>query len=49
MGIDGESVSQMQDLRARVLAREPGDTVVLDVLRDGEEIEIEITLGSATD
>jgi putative serine protease PepD len=49
VAIDGENVSQMQDLRARVLAREPGDTVVLDVLRDGDEIEIEITLGSATE
>jgi putative serine protease PepD len=49
IAIDDQDVSQMQDLRARVLAREPGDTVVLDVLRDGEEIEIELVLGSATD
>jgi S1-C subfamily serine protease len=48
-GIDGESVGQMQDLRARILAIEPGTTVVLDVLRDGEQLQIEVTLGSATD
>ncbi len=49
VGIDGRAVSQMQDLRAQVLAREPGDTVVLDVLREGDEVQVEITLGSATD
>jgi putative serine protease PepD len=48
-GIDGQSVTKMQDLRARVLSREPGDTVVLDVVRDGEELQVEITLGSATE
>ncbi len=46
--MDGERISRMQDLRARVLAREPGETVTLEVLRDGRTLEIEVTLGSAT-
>jgi S1-C subfamily serine protease len=44
--LDAQSVFSIQDLVARVRSYLPGDEVVLDVLRDGEELTIEVTLGT---
>lgn len=49
VAIDGQPVSQMQELRAFVLEAEPGQQVTLTVLRNGEEMTIEVTLGERTD
>ncbi|MBN1136575.1 MAG: PDZ domain-containing protein, partial [Anaerolineae bacterium] len=49
VAIDGQPVSQMEELRAFVLEAEPGQQVTLTVLRDGEELTIEVTLGERTD
>ena len=46
--IDGERVTQMRSLRAMILARPPGTRVVVDVVREGEAIEVEVVLASAT-
>ncbi|MFQ3566088.1 MAG: PDZ domain-containing protein [Aggregatilineales bacterium] len=44
--INGVPVGTTQALTAAVLAQEPGSTVELEVLRDGEVITIEATLGT---
>mgnify|MGYP001589715138 CR=1 FL=1 len=49
VAIDGQPVSQMEELRAFVLEAEPGQQVTLTILRDGEELTIEVTLGERTD
>lgn len=47
--IEGESISGTQNLRAEILSRPPGTTVTVEVLRDGERREFDVTLTSATD
>ncbi|QGG94845.1 S1C family serine protease [Actinomarinicola tropica] len=47
--IEGESISGTQNLRAEILARPPGTTVTVEVLRDGDRLELDVTLTSATD
>ena len=46
--VDGKVVETMQDLSAAIKAQKPGDKVELTVLRDGEEIEVAVTLGERT-
>lgn len=43
-GIGGDPVDAQRTLRERLLAYEAGDTVTLDVLRDGETLSLEVTL-----
>jgi 2-alkenal reductase len=44
---DGQEIRLFDDLlRYLLLHKAPGDTIVLTVLRDGEEIEIPVTLGT---
>ncbi|MEM9564854.1 MAG: trypsin-like peptidase domain-containing protein [Actinomycetota bacterium] len=45
LSLDGAPVSEMLELAGLVLANQAGDTVVLEVVRDGELIEIEAVLG----
>ena len=47
--VDGDQVDEERTLRDRLAAYEPEDTVTLTVLRDGEEIEVEVTLGEPQD
>ena len=42
--IDGEPVGSPGDLQRAVFAKDEGDTVTLTVLRDGEEITVDVTL-----
>lgn len=42
---DGIEIQGIADLSAQVRAHRPGDTVELILLRDGEEITMEVTLG----
>lgn len=45
IAIDGQSVLRFDDLLSYLITnKSPGDTVSLTVLRDGEEIELELTL-----
>ena len=46
VGVDGDSTRGSADLRAQVIDNAPGTTITLDVLRDGDSIRIEATLGS---
>lgn len=43
--VNGEPVDEERTLRDRLIAYEPDDTVTLTVLRDGEELSIDVTLG----
>ncbi|MBI5666754.1 MAG: PDZ domain-containing protein [Chloroflexi bacterium] len=45
--VDGDRVDAERTLRDRLLAYEPGDTVTLTVLRDGETMDVEVTLDEA--
>jgi len=46
VAIDGEAVSGAESLTAQVRERAPGDAATLTVVRDGESIEVDVTLGS---
>ena len=43
--VDGESLNKVFSIVDRVILYEPGDKVVFDVLREGEPVIIEVTLG----
>jgi serine protease Do len=45
VAMDGQPVSQMEELRATVLEASPGQQVSLTILRDGHERTLEVTLG----
>jgi S1-C subfamily serine protease len=45
VSVDGQEVVEESDLAEAISEHGPGDTVVLEVLRDGEREEIEIELG----
>ncbi len=44
VAVAGEEVTQELDLRNRIYFHKPGDTVRLDVLRDGEMIAVDVVL-----
>jgi len=44
VAIDGQSVSQMGELRSLILADKPGQEVTLTILRDGKELTVQVTL-----
>jgi S1-C subfamily serine protease len=43
--VDGETLSTMSELVALVREREPGDELTLSIVRGGEPLEIDVTLG----
>jgi putative serine protease PepD len=45
LSIDGAPVSQFEELAGLVVARQPGDKVVLDVVRNGQTMSVEAVLG----
>ncbi len=47
VSINGEPVAGIEDLAAQVRSYEAGETVVLEVIRDGETLELGATLGAA--
>ena len=46
IAVDGKPVLQNNDLSKLVAAHKPGDTVTLEVLRDGQKTNVDVTLGS---
>lgn len=46
VSFDGEAVTSASDLSDKVKAAAPGDTVTLELLRNGESVSVEVTLGS---
>lgn len=45
VAIDDEEVSTMAELAGRIQQRRPGDDVEVEVVRDGEELTLTVTLG----
>ena len=48
IAVAGEPVTMEIDLRNRIYFHEPGERVTLDILRDGEVLQIEVTLRVAS-
>jgi S1-C subfamily serine protease len=46
VAVDGDAVDEDHDLSTRILPHVPGDSVSLSVVRDGETLEITLTLGT---
>jgi S1-C subfamily serine protease len=49
ISIDGVRVEGMADLAAQVQSHRPGDTVEIVVVRDGQEVTMEVTFGQRAD
>ncbi|MCB1031145.1 MAG: trypsin-like peptidase domain-containing protein [Acidimicrobiales bacterium] len=47
VGVNGNQVSSMIDLAAAIRTSRPGDEVRVSVLRDGEELDLKIVLGTS--
>ena len=45
VSLDGEEIPSMAELASRVQRLEPGQTVTLGVVRDGDEQDVDLTLG----
>jgi len=45
LAIDGEPVNSPEELQSRLTVKRPGNEVTLTILRDGEETEVQVTLG----
>jgi serine protease Do len=43
--VDGQAVSRMEDLQGLIRQAEPGQEVTLTVLRDGQKLQVPVTLG----
>ncbi len=48
VGFDGKTVSSASDLMLDVRTKNPGDKVTLQVDRDGEQMDVEVTLGQSS-
>ena len=48
LAVEGEAATLEIDLRNRIYFHQPGDTVILDVLRDGEIVKVEVVLRVAS-
>jgi S1-C subfamily serine protease len=46
IAVDGKPVFQNSDLSELIAAHKPGDTVKLDILRNGQDDSVDVTLGS---
>ena len=46
IAVDGRPVLQNNDLSELIAAHKPGDTVTLDIIRDGNKQSVDVTLGS---
>jgi S1-C subfamily serine protease len=44
--VNGKPIGPGQSLRALLLEYKPGDVVTLEVLRDGEQLSLDVTLGT---
>lgn len=49
ISLDGVTVQGIDDLAAQVRAHQPGDIVLMVLIRDGETMTLEVTLGSRDD
>lgn len=49
LAIDGHALPNTGELSKFLISRAPGESVETDILRDGEELRLEITLGTRPD
>ncbi|MFQ5611596.1 MAG: trypsin-like peptidase domain-containing protein [Anaerolineae bacterium] len=45
VAVDGQAIENMEGLQALIRQAKPGQAITLTVLRDGESIDVEVTLG----
>ncbi len=45
VAVDGKDMTTMENLVVLVAGKEPGDTLTLTILRDGEQSDVTVTLG----
>jgi serine protease Do len=45
VAFDGEAISRTEELQSRVVATRPGTTVPIDIIRNGEPLTLEVTIG----
>lgn len=45
VAVDGHRIGESGDLRARIIGNRPGDTVVITVVRQGQELDVSVVLG----
>jgi putative serine protease PepD len=45
--VDGDPIISMADLSGQIGSHEPGDVVTVELVRDGRELSVEVTLGAA--
>ena len=48
VAVDGSDVRSFEQLRGVISAYSPGDTVTVEVVRDGQRQSLEVTLGTLT-
>jgi S1-C subfamily serine protease len=49
VAIDGHEVATPSDLSSQIATHDPGDTVTLKIIRDGDTKDLDVTLGSRPD
>jgi S1-C subfamily serine protease len=49
VSVDGEPVTSFEDLKAFLVQAEPGSEVTFTLLRDGDEVTVDVTLGEPPD
>ncbi|HEY6532349.1 MAG TPA: trypsin-like peptidase domain-containing protein [Acidimicrobiales bacterium] len=48
VAVDGTDIRSFKELQGLISSHVPGDEVTVEVVRDGESVEIEVTLGTST-
>jgi S1-C subfamily serine protease len=48
VALDDESIDSMLGLSSRIQVRQPGDEITLGLIRDGERLQVTVTLGERT-
>jgi len=46
VAVDGEKLEAENDLARLIALKNPGDTVTLEIIRDGEKMDVDVTLGA---
>jgi S1-C subfamily serine protease len=49
VAVDGEAIARFEELKAFLVRAEPGSEVTFTLLRDGDEVTVDVTLGEPPD
>ena len=47
VGIDGKRVRTVDEMLSLIEQKKPGDRAVVSVVRDGRQVDVEVTLGAS--